>query len=150
MTNITVKLLLKAECVQIKKDKNLLSKPNCMQYYFFTGVIYTKEPNLDREAKSMYEIVVQAKDAPGFSGDSSTATVIISLSDINDNFPVFKHRECHTALSHPETRGWHTHNEFSSQASTTQLSLKTAKKTFTCSEALLCFSQSHFSWGMHT
>lgn len=65
-------------------------------------MIYTKEPNLDREAKSTYEIVVQAKDAPGFSGDSSTATVIISLSDINDNFPVFKHRECHTALSHPK------------------------------------------------
>lgn len=71
-------------------------KSNCIQCYFFAGVIYTKEPNLDRETKSTYEIVVQAKDAPGFSGDSSTATVIITLSDINDNFPVFKHRECHT------------------------------------------------------
>lgn len=69
--------------------------------FFFTGVIYTKEPNLDRETKSTYEIVVQAKDAPGFSGDSSTATVIITLSDINDNFPVFKHSECHTASEPP-------------------------------------------------
>ncbi|XP_041253316.1 cadherin-5 isoform X2 [Onychostruthus taczanowskii] len=60
-----------------------------------SGVIYTKEPNLDRETKSTYEIVVQAKDAPGFSGDSSTATVIIALSDINDNFPVFKHPSFH-------------------------------------------------------
>lgn len=68
-------------------------------------MIYTKEPNLDRETKSTYEIVVQAKDAPGFSGDSSTATVIITLSDINDNFPVFKHSECHTASEPPWKQG---------------------------------------------
>lgn len=64
-------------------------------------MIYTKDPNLDRETKSTYEIVVQAKDAPGFSGDSSTATVIITLSDINDNAPEFKDCECHTASEPP-------------------------------------------------
>ncbi|NXP18169.1 CADH5 protein, partial [Scytalopus superciliaris] len=56
-----------------------------------SGVISTTRPDLDRETQSTYEIIVKAKDAPGTSGDSSTATVIITLSDINDNFPVFKH-----------------------------------------------------------
>ncbi|NXF08085.1 CADH5 protein, partial [Smithornis capensis] len=60
-----------------------------------SGVIFTTRPDLDRETQSTYEIVVKAKDAPGFSGESSTATVIITLSDINDNSPEFKHREFH-------------------------------------------------------
>ncbi|NXS11435.1 CADH5 protein, partial [Neodrepanis coruscans] len=60
-----------------------------------SGVISTTRPDLDRETQSTYEIIVKAKDAPGFSGDSSTATVIITLSDINDNFPVFKHSSFH-------------------------------------------------------
>lgn len=88
-------------CCQNQRDVGHAAKSNCIQYYFFTGVIYTKDPNLDRETKSTYEIVVQAKDAPGFSGDSSTATVIITLSDINDNAPEFKDCECHTASEPP-------------------------------------------------
>ncbi|NWX85187.1 CADH5 protein, partial [Nothoprocta ornata] len=60
-----------------------------------SGVIFTTRADLDRENQSTYEIVVKAKDGPGFSGDSSTATVIITLSDINDNFPVFKHPSFH-------------------------------------------------------
>ncbi|KAJ7416280.1 Cadherin-5 [Pitangus sulphuratus] len=60
-----------------------------------SGVIFTTRPDLDRETQSTYEIVVKAKDAPGTSGDSSTATVVITLSDINDNFPVFKHSSFH-------------------------------------------------------
>ncbi|XP_074059294.1 cadherin-5 [Macrotis lagotis] len=54
-----------------------------------TGTIFTAVNNLDREKQSKYEIVVGAKDGPGLHGDSSTATVVITLSDINDNFPIF-------------------------------------------------------------
>ncbi|KAM6117908.1 cadherin-5 [Pterocles gutturalis] len=60
-----------------------------------SGVISTTRADLDRENQSTYEIIVRAKDAPGSSGDSSTATVIITLTDINDNFPVFKHPSFH-------------------------------------------------------
>ncbi|KFP84899.1 Cadherin-5, partial [Apaloderma vittatum] len=60
-----------------------------------SGVISTTRADLDRETRSTYEIIVKAKDAPGSSGDSSTATVIITLTDINDNFPVFKHSSFH-------------------------------------------------------
>ncbi|KAM6409303.1 cadherin-5 [Rhynochetos jubatus] len=56
-----------------------------------SGVISTARADLDRESQSTYEIIVKAKDAPGSSGESSTATVIITLTDINDNFPIFKH-----------------------------------------------------------
>ncbi|XP_044519171.1 cadherin-5 [Gracilinanus agilis] len=54
-----------------------------------SGTIFTAVHNLDREKQSKYEIVVEAKDGPGLHGESSTATVIITLSDINDNFPIF-------------------------------------------------------------
>ncbi|XP_078066648.1 cadherin-5-like [Mustelus asterias] len=59
-----------------------------------TGVIRVKSPDLDRERKKDYRIIVQAKDMgldPG--GMSSTATVDIFLSDINDNAPYFPHRQ---------------------------------------------------------
>uniref|UniRef100_H3ASY9 Cadherin-5 n=1 Tax=Latimeria chalumnae TaxID=7897 RepID=H3ASY9_LATCH len=56
-----------------------------------TGIIRTKLSQLDREEKSSYEVVVEAKDMPGYQGGlSSTATVIIKLTDINDNPPVFR------------------------------------------------------------
>ncbi|NWV00630.1 CADH5 protein, partial [Upupa epops] len=60
-----------------------------------SGVISTTRGDLDREHQSTYEIVVKAKDAPGASGDSSTATVIITLTDINDNSPEFKQSSFH-------------------------------------------------------
>ncbi|XP_053304631.1 cadherin-5 [Spea bombifrons] len=54
------------------------------------GSIYTAVPYLDREEKATYEVVVEARDSPGQnSGFSSTVSVIINLSDINDNFPTF-------------------------------------------------------------
>ncbi|XP_075694753.1 cadherin-5 [Rhinoderma darwinii] len=59
----------------------------------FTGQISTLRSDLDREKKANYEIIVQAKDSPGLSGGfSSSATVTIHLSDINDNFPIFTHK----------------------------------------------------------
>lgn len=54
-----------------------------------SGLIFTTRKDLDRETKSTYEIVVEARDAQGLRGVSSTATVMVALQDINDNFPVF-------------------------------------------------------------
>lgn len=56
-------------------------------------MISTARADLDRETQSTYEIIVKAKDALGLTGESSTATVVIRLTDINDNFPVFKRRK---------------------------------------------------------
>nr|KAF6409307.1 cadherin 5 [Rousettus aegyptiacus] len=54
-----------------------------------SGLIFTTTKNLDREAQARYEIVVEARDAQGLRGESSTATVLVTLLDINDNFPIF-------------------------------------------------------------
>lgn len=55
----------------------------------FAGLIFTKTNNLDRETQAKYEIVVEARDAQGLRGDSGTTTVLVTLRDINDNFPIF-------------------------------------------------------------
>ncbi|KAF6287714.1 cadherin 5 [Rhinolophus ferrumequinum] len=54
-----------------------------------SGLISTTTKDLDRETKARYEVVVEARDAQGLRGDSGTATVLITLQDINDNFPIF-------------------------------------------------------------
>ncbi|XP_021025586.1 cadherin-5 [Mus caroli] len=54
-----------------------------------SGLIFTKIKNLDREKQAEYKIVVGTQDALGLRGESGTATVMIRLEDINDNFPVF-------------------------------------------------------------
>nr|KAF6406354.1 cadherin 5 [Molossus molossus] len=54
-----------------------------------SGLIFTKTNNLDRETQAKYEIVVEARDAQGLRGDSGTTTVLVTLQDINDNFPIF-------------------------------------------------------------
>ncbi|XP_051910335.1 cadherin-8 isoform X2 [Hippocampus zosterae] len=57
-----------------------------------TGIIMTSWPDMDREAKEQYLVVVQVKDMLGMSGGySASATVSVSLSDINDNGPIFQH-----------------------------------------------------------
>uniref|UniRef100_A0A8C3X6L3 Cadherin-5 n=1 Tax=Catagonus wagneri TaxID=51154 RepID=A0A8C3X6L3_9CETA len=53
------------------------------------GLIETANKNLDRETVPMYKIVVETQDAQGLRGDSGTATVFITLQDVNDNFPIF-------------------------------------------------------------
>lgn len=55
----------------------------------FTGLIFTKTSNLDRETQAKYKIVVEARDAQGLRGESGTTTVLVTLQDINDNFPIF-------------------------------------------------------------
>lgn len=54
------------------------------------GNILTATPDLDREKKANYEIVVEAIDGQGLkSQESGTVTVSIALIDINDNSPTF-------------------------------------------------------------
>ncbi|XP_056155107.1 cadherin-7 isoform X2 [Lampris incognitus] len=57
-----------------------------------TGIIVTSWPNMDREAREQYQVVVQVKDMLGLSGGySSSTTVTVSLTDVNDNGPTFQH-----------------------------------------------------------
>lgn len=52
---------------------------------------------MDREARDQYLVVVQVKDMLGLSGGhSSSTTVTVSLTDVNDNGPTFQHRESHS------------------------------------------------------
>ncbi|KAI5943121.1 Cadherin-5 [Manis javanica] len=54
-----------------------------------SGLIFTKTKHLDRETQAKYTIMVEARDAQGLRGYSSTATVLVTLQDVNDNFPAF-------------------------------------------------------------
>ncbi|XP_030629355.1 cadherin-12-like [Chanos chanos] len=55
-----------------------------------TGVIRTALPNMDREVKEQYQVLIQAKDMGGqLGGLAGTTTVNITLSDVNDNPPRF-------------------------------------------------------------
>ncbi|XP_058879083.1 cadherin-6-like [Acipenser ruthenus] len=55
-----------------------------------TGIIRTALPNMNRENKEKYHVVIQAKDMAGqMGGLSGTATVNITLTDVNDNPPRF-------------------------------------------------------------
>ncbi|XP_061429430.1 LOW QUALITY PROTEIN: cadherin-7-like [Lethenteron reissneri] len=55
-----------------------------------TGVIRTALPNMDREVRDSYKLVVEAKDMAGQRGGlTGTTTVSVSLGDINDNPPRF-------------------------------------------------------------
>ncbi|KAF7692864.1 cadherin-12a isoform X1 [Silurus meridionalis] len=55
-----------------------------------TGVIRIALPNMDREIKESYQVMIQAKDMGGqLGGLAGTTTVNITLTDINDNPPRF-------------------------------------------------------------
>nr|XP_033796043.1 cadherin-5 isoform X2 [Geotrypetes seraphini] len=54
------------------------------------GIISAAVNNLDREKQAKYQFTIMAKDTPKHEeGLSSTATVIITVTDINDNLPTF-------------------------------------------------------------
>uniref|UniRef100_A0A6Q2XAA4 Cadherin-10 n=1 Tax=Esox lucius TaxID=8010 RepID=A0A6Q2XAA4_ESOLU len=58
------------------------------------GTIRTALPNMDRETKENYQVVIQAKDMAGqMGGLSGTTTVSITLSDENDSPPRFANRK---------------------------------------------------------
>uniref|UniRef100_UPI00398EB595 cadherin-11-like isoform X1 n=1 Tax=Pristiophorus japonicus TaxID=55135 RepID=UPI00398EB595 len=55
-----------------------------------TGIIRTALPNMDREAREDYLVMIQAKDMGGHIGGlSGTTRVTITLTDVNDNPPKF-------------------------------------------------------------
>uniref|UniRef100_A0A8C3BBQ9 Cadherin 8 n=2 Tax=Cairina moschata TaxID=8855 RepID=A0A8C3BBQ9_CAIMO len=64
-----------------------------------TAIIKTALPNMDREAKEEYFVVIQAKDMGGHMGGlSGTTTVTITLSDVNDNPPKFAQSMYHFSV----------------------------------------------------
>ncbi|KAM6086756.1 cadherin-9 isoform 2-T2 [Chlamydotis macqueenii] len=55
-----------------------------------TGVIKTALPDMSRENREQYQVVIQAKDMGGqMGGLSGTTSVNITLTDVNDNPPRF-------------------------------------------------------------
>ncbi|KAL4635402.1 cadherin-7-like isoform X1 [Arapaima gigas] len=67
-----------------------------------TGIIVTSMHDMDREAREKYFVIVQVKDMMGLSGGfSATTTVTVSLSDVNDNGPIFQHN--HYSFAVPES-----------------------------------------------
>lgn len=67
------------------------SAAGCFSIDEHTGVISLERP-LDREVQSVYELKARASDQ-GSPRLSSLSQVLISVLDINDNPPVFEHRE---------------------------------------------------------
>ncbi|XP_078256849.1 cadherin-8 [Rhinoraja longicauda] len=64
-----------------------------------TGIIRTALPNMDREAREEYLVVIQAKDMGGHMGGlSGTTTVTITLTDVNDNPPKFTQSLYHMSV----------------------------------------------------
>ncbi|KAM9374238.1 cadherin-8 [Phaethornis superciliosus] len=64
-----------------------------------TAIIKTALPNMDREAKEEYFVVIQAKDMGGHMGGlSGTTTVTITLTDVNDNPPKFAQSLYHFSI----------------------------------------------------
>uniref|UniRef100_A0A4W4FP80 Cadherin domain-containing protein n=1 Tax=Electrophorus electricus TaxID=8005 RepID=A0A4W4FP80_ELEEL len=58
-----------------------------------TGIIRTALPNMDRERRDQYVLVIQAKDMMGqMGGLSGTTSVTVMLTDVNDNPPRFPHK----------------------------------------------------------
>ncbi|XP_041646413.1 cadherin-24 [Cheilinus undulatus] len=56
-----------------------------------TGILRTAVPDMDREARDEYLVVLQAKDMGGHLGGlSGTTTVTVRLTDVNDNPPHFR------------------------------------------------------------
>ncbi|XP_069074900.1 cadherin-10-like isoform X1 [Pleurodeles waltl] len=64
-----------------------------------TGIIRTALPNMNRENREHYQVVIQAKDMGGqMGGLSGTTTVNITLTDVNDNPPRFLQNTYHFSI----------------------------------------------------
>ncbi|XP_031439789.1 cadherin-7-like [Clupea harengus] len=58
-----------------------------------TGIVRTALPNMDRETRDQYLLVIQAKDMVGqMGGLSGTTSVTVLLTDVNDNPPRFSRK----------------------------------------------------------
>lgn len=59
-----------------------------------SGIVVTSWPDLDRETRDEYLVVIQVQDMLGLSGGySSSTTLTVILTDVNDNGPTFQRRE---------------------------------------------------------
>lgn len=75
-------------CRQILRSFNSSSLPP-------PGVVRVSLADMDRETRENYSVVIQAKDMGGqLGGLAGTTTVNITLSDINDNPPMFDQSKC--------------------------------------------------------
>lgn len=64
-----------------------------------TGIVRTALPNMDREARDQYLLVIQAKDMVGqMGGLSGTTSVTVTLTDVNDNPPRFSRKSYQFAV----------------------------------------------------
>ncbi|XP_056376938.1 cadherin-10-like [Hyla sarda] len=71
-----------------------------------TGIIRTALPNMNREIREHYQVVIQAKDMGGqMGGLSGTTTVNINLTDVNDNPPRFTQNTYHLSVSESSLPG---------------------------------------------
>lgn len=68
-----------------------------------TGVISLERP-LDREVQSTYQLKAMANDM-GIPRHTMVCPVVVSVLDINDNPPVFEHREYTATVSEDVTVG---------------------------------------------
>ncbi|MBN3307118.1 CADH8 protein, partial [Amia calva] len=67
-----------------------LTLKKILLFFLSIGIIRTALPNMDREAKDQYLLVIQAKDMVGqMGGLSGTTSVTVTLTDVNDNPPRF-------------------------------------------------------------
>ncbi|XP_015744320.1 protocadherin Fat 1 isoform X1 [Python bivittatus] len=63
-----------------------------------SGIVQLKKP-LDRELQAMYSLILKAEDEGSPRKLSSTATLVVSVLDINDNPPVFEYKEYSATVS---------------------------------------------------
>ena len=69
-----------------------------------TGQIITSAV-LDREAKENYTLIIVAKDGGFPKPLSSSASVLVTVADINDNPPKFQHHPYVTHIPSPTSSG---------------------------------------------
>lgn len=68
----------------------MLNPPEDTEHTCPLGLVRTALPDMDREVRDHYLLVIQAKDMIGqMGGLSGTTSVTITLTDVNDNPPRF-------------------------------------------------------------
>nr|XP_002734103.1 PREDICTED: cadherin-23-like [Saccoglossus kowalevskii] len=73
----------------------------------FTGEITTSHINLDYEMNTTFHLTVTAKDCNGEYGSrESNSSVVIQISDVNDNAPVFEQSEYNYILAEDTELGY--------------------------------------------
>lgn len=63
-----------------------------------SGIVKLEKP-LDRELQAVYHLILKAEDEGSPRKLSSTATLVVSILDINDNPPVFEYKEYSATIS---------------------------------------------------